>query len=475
MNRLRGYASNAYAASFAEVDIASLVVFRIGLGLCLFALMTVLYDEQYVARLGSPGLHFTFPGFDWVRPLPNDGTFYEVYALRVLALGIALGFMYRICAALFFLFHTHLLLIDSLFYQNHLYLVCLICFLMIFVPAHKVFSLDVLLRPALYSPTVPAWSVWALRLQIALVFIFGGLAKLSYDWLHGEPMRALLEGTSVRVYDYREVAVYGLVYIGIVFDLFIPFLLFAKRTRLLAYDVSLVFNILNAQIWNIDVFPYFLMVSMLIFFAPDWPRTLVSRLSKRGARAPSTSLTQARAPNARRARVAGLLTIYFIAQLYLPLRHYIIPGNVLWTDEGRHFAWRMLMVRKRALATFHAYDPRSGERWLVSPTELGLPIYGASNPWTRPHNALLFARYVSDKYAASGRPDVEVRAEIYCSLHRRRPQLLIDPEVNLAAQRDRIWQAPWIVPLREPLPLTASERANAREAWTEIGGDLRDW
>ena len=105
-NRLRGISSNAYNALFAEVDIASLVVFRIGLGLCLFALMTFLYDADYVTRLGADGLHFTFPGFDWVRPFPNGGTVYEVYALRALAIAIALGFMYRISVALFFLLHT---------------------------------------------------------------------------------------------------------------------------------------------------------------------------------------------------------------------------------------------------------------------------------------------------------------------------------------------------------------------------------
>jgi len=437
--------------------------------------MTFLYDADYVTRLGADGLHFTFPGFDWVRPFPNGGTVYEVYALRALAIAIALGFMYRISVALFFLLHTHLLLVDSLFYQNHLYLVCLICLLMTFIPAHRACSLDVIIRPGLYAQTVPQWTVWVLRLQIGLVFFFGGVAKLSYDWLHGEPMRAMLESTNLRVYDYREMVVFALVYIGIIFDLFIPFMLFAKRTRLLAYDISLVFNILNAQIWSIDIFPYFLMVGMLIFFDPSWPRQLATRFFTRRNWAITCTPNQEGGRPKRKPIVVGLLAVYFFVQLYLPLRHFLIPGNVLWTDEGRHFAWRMLMVRKRSVATFHAFDPNTGERWQVSPEEFGVAAYAASNPWTRPHNALLFARFVSEKYGASGRPDIELRAEIYCSLHRRRPQLLVDPEVNLAAQPYDIWQAPWIVPLRQPLPLTAGERTEAREAWTVIGGDLRDW
>ncbi|MCC6155930.1 MAG: HTTM domain-containing protein [Candidatus Hydrogenedentes bacterium] len=478
ISRLRFLGKALWRELFAPCDVASLAFFRVAFGISLFALATFLYNATYIEAVGRDGFHCTAPGLDWVRPLPHGGTLFEVYALRILAITIAFGFLYRISCALFGLIHTHILLMDMSFYQNHLYLVCLFCFLLTFMPGHRRYSVDALLWPSLRSGTIPAWPVWAIRLQFALVFFFGGVAKCSYDWLHGEPIRAFLERSDIAVRMHQqEWMVYGFSYVGLVFDLAIPFLFMSRRTRLLAFDISLVFNILNAQIWDIDIFPYFLMAGTTIYFDSDWPKQIWHRLRRSGKKVVAVQQDFADSPLSatRKFLVAAGLGVYFLIQLYLPLRHYLIPGNVLWTDEGRYFAWRMFMVRKRTLATFHARDPKTGESWVVNPTAFGLPTYSALNPWSMPHNAHMFARYAAEEYDRQGKQGVEVRAEVLCSLHRRKPQLLFDPGLNLATLPYSFWHSPWISELREPLPLTRVERVQALEAWIDLGGDAREW
>ncbi len=112
--------------------------------------------------------------------------------LGVLSICVALGLCYRFTSTLLFLGFTYTFLAEKAAYQNHFYLLCLISFLMIWIPAHRTFSIDSWRGWVKSDGTVAVWTLWLLRGQIAIVYFFGGLAKLNYDWLHGEPMRLWL-------------------------------------------------------------------------------------------------------------------------------------------------------------------------------------------------------------------------------------------------------------------------------------------
>jgi surface polysaccharide O-acyltransferase-like enzyme len=103
----------------------------------------------------------------------------------VAAACVMVGFLYRIAAPLFFLAFTYFFLLDQTRYMNHFYLVCLISFLMCFLPAERAFSVDALLRRSIRSDVVPAWTLWLLRAQVGIPFFYGGIAKLNSDWVHG--------------------------------------------------------------------------------------------------------------------------------------------------------------------------------------------------------------------------------------------------------------------------------------------------
>jgi hypothetical protein len=111
---------------------------------------------------------------------------------------------------------------------------------------------------------------------MAIVYFYGGLAKLNSDWLRGEPMRTwLTEGTSFPVIGplcTQEWIVYLFSYGGLLFDLLIvPFLLW-RRTRLSAFTIALIFHLANAQMFTIGVFPYLAIAATALFFPPSWPR-----------------------------------------------------------------------------------------------------------------------------------------------------------------------------------------------------------
>src|SRR5204863_382571 len=115
--------------------------------------------------------YFSYPGFEWIRPWPSPLMHAHFVLLALLALGVSVGFCYRICATLFFLGFTYVELIDQTAYLNHYYLISLLSGLMIFLPANRAWSLDGWRKPQIRRDVVPAWCLNLLRFQVAVVYI----------------------------------------------------------------------------------------------------------------------------------------------------------------------------------------------------------------------------------------------------------------------------------------------------------------
>jgi hypothetical protein len=164
----------------------------------------------------------------------------------------------------------------------------------------------------------------------------------------------------------------------------------------------------------------------------------------------------------QRATVA-LLGLYLAAQLLVPLRHFLYPGNVSWTGEGIWFAWHMKLNEKKARAWFFATDPVSRATWEATP-QLSLTGQRLDSVLSKPDMILQLCHAIAHALRQRGYSQIEVRAKVLVSLNGRRFQDLIDPSVNLAAQPRTLMPAPWIVPLTQPLPQNAIERERARAA-----------
>src|SRR6185503_4493164 len=151
-------------ALFEPVDISFLVFFRIVFGGIMLWETYRYFTHGWITRYYiNPVVNFTYFGFSWVKPWPGNGMYIHFAVLGVAAACVMLGFLYRIATPVFFLAFTYFFLLDQTRYLNHFYLVCLISFLMCFLPAERAFSIDALLRPRIRSDVVPAWTLWLLR------------------------------------------------------------------------------------------------------------------------------------------------------------------------------------------------------------------------------------------------------------------------------------------------------------------------
>ena len=439
------------ATLFAPVDVTSLVYFRIAFGAIMLWEVWRYFDQGRIERYYiEPEFYFTYFGFDWVRPWPGDGMYLHFYALGALSICIMLGLRYRLSMALFFLGFTYVFLLDKTQYLNHFYLISLLSFLLIFVPAHRAFSLDSRLRPALRSQNAPAWTLWMLRTQIGLVYFFGGVAKLNGDWLHGQPMRLwLAERTDfplIGTWFTEDWIVYLFSYGGLLFDLLIIPLLLWRRTRLLALIVGFAFHLTNAKLFNIGIFPWFMMAATLLFLPPHWPRCLLQR--------PAPAITESfevpLRPRTSQRLIIAALALYFGWQLVMPLRHFLYPGDVSWTEEGHLFSWHMRLRDKNGFARFYVTDPQTETSWEIQPLDY-LTERQFEQMVTQPDMILQFSHYIADELRAQGHAQIEVRVWTHVSLNGRRPQVMIDTTVDLAAQSFSLLAATWIMPLDEPL------------------------
>ena len=419
------------------VSITPLVRFRIVFGLLMFASLIRFWVRGWIDTVYiKPPFHFSYSGFEWVKTLGSPGMYILFLVVIVAALFIALGFFYRIAAAVFFLGFTYVELIDVTTYLNHYYFISLIAFLMIWLPANKKFSLDVYFKRTAQAEAVPAWTVGIIRFQLAVVYIFAGLAKLNYDWLiEAQPMKTWLPAKShlpiVGSLMYKEWVAYLFSWFGAVYDLFIVFFLINKKTRPVAYFFVVVFHVATAIFFpGIGMFPYVMIASTLIFFP--------------GKKIEGSGGVPIKYPSF----IPYALVFYAVIQILVPLRFLIYPGHLFWHEEGFRFSWRVMLMEKAGAAYFRVKEKGSGRRFEVSNSEFLTPLQEKMMS-TQPDMIVKYAKYLAEVYEKRGIKDPEVSAEIYVTLNGARSRLFIDSTVNLAAQKVGWQHYKWVLPYKQ--------------------------
>ncbi|MCB0070171.1 MAG: HTTM domain-containing protein [Caldilineaceae bacterium] len=439
-------------------DILPLVVLRVAFG----ALM-LWSTARFVARdwvhefYIAPQFHFTYLGFGWVKPLPPAGMYLVFGLLAGCAVAVLLGWRYRLGVTLFFLLFTYVELLDKSYYLNHYYFISLLSFLLIWLPANGAWSLDARRQPALVRSTVPAWTVRALQVQIGLVYVFAGLAKLTPDWLiHALPLRIWLPAHSDfpllgPLFDQVWTA-YAFSWAGALYDLMIPFLLLWRPTRRPAFAAVVAFHVTTRLLFPIGMFPWIMITATLVFFTRE---DFAQALRWLGVHhfctwtvAPVPQPDQGPVARSKRGwmtwAVVGVLPLFFVYQLVMPLRHWAYPGDVHWTEEGYRFAWKVMLVEKTGHVRFLVTETATGRKWPVTARTELTPQQEKQMAF-QPDMILQYARHLAAQYAAAGHA-VEVRAEAYVSLNGRTGRLLLDPTVNLAAAHNDLGHKRWILP-----------------------------
>jgi len=438
----------------AKISIAPLAMFRVLFGfIMLVSIVRFWYNgwiyDQYIA----PDFFFSYYGFEWVQPLGITGMYRLFYLTGFCALAIMLGFFYRLTSILFFLSFTYIELIDKTNYLNHYYFVSLVSFLLIFLPAHRYFSLDVLLRPSIKLEKVPAWTINIIKFQLGIVYFYAGIAKLNYDWLvNALPLKIWLPAkTNVPcigwLFNYKWSATL-FSWCGALYDLTIPFLLLNKYTRPLAYLAVIGFHAMTAVLFQIGMFPYMMVLLTLIFFPATFHQKIIDFLSFGFSRQSNKLSNHPAIPFNKFWKKLGTyaLVAYICIQLVFPFRYLLYPGNMYWTEQGYRFSWRVMLMEKAGYVVFHVYDPETKKIEQVNNYKY-LTKTQEKQMSTQPDMILQFAHFLKAQYQEKGFVNPQITAESYVTLNGRRSKSFIDPTVNLVEIEEGWAHKKWVLPL----------------------------
>lgn len=443
------------------MHIAPLVVFRIVFGMLMLGAAIRFILKGWVNDLYiQPQFYFTYYGFEWIKPLGEFGM-YALFALMIISyICIILGYFYRVATVVAFSAFTYVELIDKSTYLNHYYFVSAVLFLLIFLPANTYFSLDVLRKPSLKQVAVPRYAIDVLKLQLAIVYIFAGIAKLNYDWLfRAMPLKIWLPANAhfpvIGSFLDEEWVAYFFSWFGAIYDLFIVLFLINKRTRMVAYLFVIVFHVMTKMLFPIGVFPYVMILSTLIFFSEDFHKKIIELLIRikllrvNNFTTLSSNTTPSLSVNNIKSNVLiTFFVIYFVIQVLLPWRFLLYPGKLFWTEQGFRFSWRVMLMEKAGTAFFYVKDAETGLESEVMNDEF-LTKNQEKMMATQPDMIVQYAHYLKQQYEKKGFKNPQVRAEAYVTLNGSGSRLFIDSTVDLAKQKESFAPKDFILPFNE--------------------------
>jgi vitamin K-dependent gamma-carboxylase len=400
------------------VDASALATFRV-----LFGVIMVWEVHRYHAYSRiyhyyiEPEFFFPYELFPFVSPVSPSLLYLVFFLMGLSALGIALGLFYRVSAVLFFTTYTYVFLLDKTQYNNHYYLIILLALLLVVVDAHRWAALDQKIFPALSAELTPFWQLFVFRAQIFIVYFYAALAKLNADWLRGEPIRTWLRDRSHFPVTGQLFAMEGTVwfftYGGLLFDLLIGFGLLWKRTRLISVFLIFFFHLTNLSVFSIGIFPYLMLAATVLFAEPDWPRKFLRA-------APLRPYSAFSPPQRLGYHWLALLFLggYLSFQLLFPLRHFLYPGNVSWTEQGHRFAWHMKLRDKEGYIAFFITDPATNRQWNVNPQN-DLTPEQVQKMIGRPDMILQYAHYLAGQAKAQDIESPIIQVDSWASLNGR--------------------------------------------------------
>jgi len=405
-----------------------LITFRIVMGgMLFFSAVRFMWlgwiEDHYIYTT----FQFKYYGFYWIPTLPAVWLYGVHFLMIIGALGVIFCVFYRLSALLLFLSFTYIELIDLTYYLNHYYFVSLVLFLLIFSPADKK-----------RNESVPYIAVLIFQIQLAIVYFYAGVAKINYDWLiNALPLKIWLPAQDKMpligfIFSYK-ITPYLFSWAGMLYDCCIPFLLFWRKTRLLAYFAAIIFHTLTGLMFQIGVFPLVMIGATLIFFTEK----------KTKQNEPLFELKK----QALRLKFKILLVfygVYLAFQLLFPLRYVWYKGNLFWTEEGYRFSWRVMLMEKAGTATFYVRDTKTGKEGVVDNREF-LNTHQEKQMAMQPDMILQFAHFLGKHYAQKGVCKPSVRAEVYVTLNGHLSRLLINPHIDLMKQQDGWAGKEWIM------------------------------
>lgn len=425
---------------FKNIDNSPLIVFRIFFGFLIAcesfgAILTGWVHKVLIA----PKFTFSFIELDWLQPLPGFGMYFYFIIMGLFGIAIMLGYRYRVAIVSYTILWAGVYFMQKTSYNNHYYLLLIISFYMIFLPANQYASLDVKQQRTLEQKAMPYWVSLLFIIQVAIVYFYAAIAKFYPDWLNGTFTRILLAGTTSNEffltlfsnkYFYLFIA-----YAGILFDLLIVPLLLFKKTRTIALVASLSFHLFNAIFLQIGIFPFFALTFSLFFYPPEKIRKLFLR---------NKPVFNESVPENHFGKPIFLFFLlpFLFLQLLLPLRHHLIEGDVLWTEEGHRLSWRMMLRKRDGFINFKIKNNNTGEMTSYD-YHKNLSPKQARTLATKPDFIWQYCQKIKQEYHGK---NISIFIDCKNNINNGEFKTLIDPKQDFAkAEWNYFWHNEWIL------------------------------
>lgn len=428
---------------FEPIDNAPLIVFRILFGFLLAAEAWGAIMTGWVSyTMVKPTFTFHHIGFGWYQSLLGPSMYVYYIIMGFFGILVMLGYRYRWSLAGYTILWAGVFLMQKESYNNHYYLLLLICVIMLLMPAHHYFSMDAKRNPEIKSLTMPKWVRVVMIAQMSIVYFFATVAKFYPDWLDGT-FTSLL-------FNYRTNFpiignVFGehwfhlfIAYSGILFDgLIIPALLW-KRTRTIAFIASLIFHLFNSVTLKIGIFPFFALSFVVFFYEPETIRRLFLRKK--------TPLSINSTPDNPYGKswLCYFFVPYFMIQLLLPVRHWTIPGDVLWSEEGHRLSWRMMLRQRSGHVNFKVVEKGKTDTLMyfyydkMNSKQLRLVSAYPDGIWQ-------YSQKIKKKFEELDK-EIEIYVDCQVSINKSPYRRLIDPKTDFAkAKWDYFFHNDWIL------------------------------
>jgi len=198
--------------------------------------------------------------------------------------------------------------------------------------------------------------------MVFIVYFIAGINKINPYWLFDlQPMRHILELKSELTNNpvfRKSVVIIFASYSGLLFDLFIGFLLFMRKTRLLAFILLFLFHLGNhflfKDVGEIGIFPFLMLTTLILFINPEI-LIKIFRLNKKEKTHLRGSIILTR-----------IIVCFLILQLILPFRHVFFKGHVDYNGIGQRFSWRMKIMYKESKIDYFITDKMTQEKYAVN-------------------------------------------------------------------------------------------------------------
>lgn len=441
---------------FKPLDVSIVSLFRIVFGAFMTYQMIYYYKIDYTFQfIYGPEVLFPYNGLEFLKPFSLNVLKGIHAALLISSICITIGFLYRYAMIFFFLGFSYFSFVDKTLYNNHIYLISLIAFVLIFIKADKKYSLTSRLSKTTVIKYVPAWNQYILVFLFSVVYFFGGISKLSPNWLDSNLVSNIIEeskGTFFKNLLPDDWLLAMVKYGGLLFDLSISFILINKKTRKIGFVLVLIFSILNNSVLfdDIGIFPFFMICATMVFFdskkVGDFVDSILgikprakkfrNKEERKAYKVKEEQLSELESDTLKITKLKGatliLLGVFVVFHLLFPLRHFLLTDNPEWTGIASRFSWRMKSQSRKVtefkMAVKNENDSEvymlDGKSYLSTNQYMHLP----EDPFT----VVRLSKYIGQKLSQErGFTNPEIRAKIMVEFNGMPSQHMISPEVDL--------------------------------------------